>query len=92
MSPPPRGLVPKTLGDAPRDPDEVGFDALERQPFGVGQGQGAEVADEPGQKLGLRVQLGELSAVERHDAVLHGVELALQDSQRCAELVRDVGD
>ena len=53
---------------------------------------GAEVADEPGQEFGLRVQLGELIAVKGHDAVLHGVELALQDGQRRAEFVRDVGD
>ncbi len=64
---------------------------VEGQRAHVGQRQFVQIVDQLGQRPHLGLQRGERRGRERAHAVLERFQLAAQDGQRRAQLVRDVG-
>ena len=87
----PRARLVHAGGDVADERDDVGGLALERQRAGIRQRQRPQILDQPRQHMRFLEQLRELPIVARIDAVEQTFEAALQDRQRRAQLVRDVG-
>ena len=71
---------------------EVGRLAVQRERTGLRQGERAEVLDQPIEDPGLVEDRGEVLLVGRTNAVEDGFDAALDDGERRAKLVRDVGE
>jgi len=86
----------RLIGERPRDVtrDRLQLDRLpvQRERAALGQREGAQVVDEPGEHLRLLEEHRDVLAIDRSHAIEERLDVALHDRERRPQLVGHVGE